>query len=148
MGLIWVNKLRFNADRTEVLLVWKIQIMGYHPALHGVTFPLKKQVCNLGVLLDAQLLLPFQVVVVVRAALFLKQEPKQASRTLHCSYGLFPSSTQKNFISNPLKDGCSCEGDSKFLPNPILQYSEEKQSIKTLDVLRSFCILSFIGKGL
>ncbi|KAF7238180.1 Complement C1q-like protein 3 [Varanus komodoensis] len=70
MGWMRANKLSLNPDKTEVLLVCSagLQVGGFDPVLDGVALPLKDRVHSLGVLLDPELSLEFQVAVVARSA--------------------------------------------------------------------------------
>ena len=67
-GWIRVNKLKFNPDKMEVLLVGASpdRLEGHFPALNGVTLPLRDRVRSLGVLLDPSLTLEAQVDSVAR----------------------------------------------------------------------------------
>lgn len=64
------NKLRLYPDKTEVL--WsenpQCQCLEYHLVPNGVVLLLKKQVSSLGVHLDSQLLLDYQVEAAARGA--------------------------------------------------------------------------------
>uniref|UniRef100_A0A803T7Y4 Reverse transcriptase domain-containing protein n=1 Tax=Anolis carolinensis TaxID=28377 RepID=A0A803T7Y4_ANOCA len=64
------NKLQFNPDKKEVLLVSCAadQGIGWQPVLHGVTLSLKSQVRSLGVLLDSALTFEAQVSVIAGRA--------------------------------------------------------------------------------
>ena len=63
MGWRRANKLKFNPDKTEVLLfIQKAdEGIGILPVLDGVTLPLKTQVHSLGMLLDSSLSLDAQL---------------------------------------------------------------------------------------
>ncbi|KAF7239998.1 Pro-neuregulin-1, membrane-bound isoform [Varanus komodoensis] len=64
IGWMRANKLSLNPDKTEVLLVGG----DFDPVMDRVALPLKDRVHSLGVLLDPELSLEFQVVAVARSA--------------------------------------------------------------------------------
>lgn len=65
-----VYKLKFNPNKTEILMVGPDSALGRHCdlILDGVVLPLKYQIHSLGILLDTSLLLVKQVWAVVRRA--------------------------------------------------------------------------------
>ena len=65
-----MNKLKFNPDKTEVLLVNQniVRGIGTQPVLAEVALPLETPVHNLDVLLDSSLSLDAQVSAVTRSA--------------------------------------------------------------------------------
>ncbi|KAF7242744.1 hypothetical protein EYD10_10956 [Varanus komodoensis] len=70
MGWMRANKLKFNPDKMEVLLVGGLGfgVGNRDLVLNGVALPLKDRVRSLGVLLDPELSLEAQVTAVVRGA--------------------------------------------------------------------------------
>ncbi|KAF7244371.1 putative RNA-directed DNA polymerase from transposon BS [Varanus komodoensis] len=69
MGWMKANKLKFNPDKTEILLVGGLGswVGDFDLVLNGVALPLKDRVRSLGVLLDPELSLEAQVTVVARS---------------------------------------------------------------------------------
>ncbi|KAF7243701.1 Pleckstrin-likey domain-containing family M member 3 [Varanus komodoensis] len=69
MGWMRANKLNLSSDKMEVLLVGRLrfQVSDFDLVLHRVALPLKDRVHSLGVLLDPELSVEFQVAVVARS---------------------------------------------------------------------------------
>lgn len=67
---MWANKFRFNSDKTEVLLIRRLNPgLGVKSVLDKVQLFIKEQVHNLGALLDPTLLSEIHLVAVDRTAL-------------------------------------------------------------------------------